>query len=164
MKNTVKSIAFILALAALAASTAFAQQTAPPSDGPAQHMQRHFEMMAKHLELTTTQQQQAQPIFNNMMATQTNLQNSLKTAHDNLAAAIKANDAGAIEQASNTIGNLTAQMTANHAKAQAAFFQILTPEQQTKLQQMMSEHGHFGGPEGHPHGPMGAHPGKPQSE
>ena len=161
MKNTVKSIALMLALAA---STAFAQQAAPPSEGPAQHMQHHFEMMAKHLELTTAQQQQAQPIFNNMMATQTNLQNSLKTAHDNLASAIKANDTGAIDQASNTIGNLTAQMTASHAKAQAQFFQILTPEQQTKLQQMMSEHGHFGGPEGPGHGPMGAHPRKPQSE
>ena len=163
MKNAVKSIAIILALMA---SSAFAQQMAPPSGGPAAHMQHHFAMMAEHLDLTAAQQQQATPIFNNMVTTQTNIQNSLKTAHQDLESAIKANDAGAIEQAANNIGNLTAQMVSNHAKAQAAFFQILTPEQQTKLSQMESEHGHFGGPEGHGphHGPPGTRPGKPQPE
>jgi Spy/CpxP family protein refolding chaperone len=163
MKNAVKSLAIILALAA---SSAFAQQMAPPSGDPAAHMQHHFAMLTKHLDLTAAQQQQATTIFNNMVATQTNIHNSLKTAHDGLNSAIKSNDTAAIDQAATTIGNLTAQMISNHAKAKAAFFQILTPDQQAKMTQMESEHGNFDGPEGphgH-HGPPGAHSGKPQSE
>ncbi|HKE30711.1 MAG TPA: Spy/CpxP family protein refolding chaperone, partial [Candidatus Angelobacter sp.] len=75
----------------------------------------------------------------------------MKTAHQNLETAIKNNDQSGITQASNAIGNLIAQMTAAHAKAQAAFYQILTPDQQTKMNQLESEHhGHFG-----PMGPMG---------
>jgi Spy/CpxP family protein refolding chaperone len=163
MKNVVKSIAIILALVA---SSALAQQMAPPSGDPAMHMQHHFAMLTKHLELTAAQQQQATTLFNNVMATQTTIHNNMKTAHDSLAAAIKSNDTGAIEQAANTIGNLTAQMTSNHAKAMAAFLQILTPEQQAKMTEFESQHGHFDGPEGFhgPHGHPGAHSGKPQPE
>jgi len=160
MKNTIKSVALAIILA-LAASSALAQQTAPP---PGDHMQHHFAMMTKHLDLTAAQQQQATTLFNNMVSNQTNIQNNMKAAHDSLAAAIKANDAGAIDQAAATIGNLTSQQVSNHAKAMAAFFQILTPEQQAKFTEMQKEHGHFG-PEGHGfHGPPGAHSGKPQSE
>jgi Spy/CpxP family protein refolding chaperone len=78
-----------------------------------------------------------------------------------LSSAIKTNDTAAIDQAAATIGNLTAQMISNHAKAQAAFFQILTPDQQAKMTQFESRHEHFGGPEGMG---RGAHPGKPPAE
>jgi Spy/CpxP family protein refolding chaperone len=51
-----------------------------------------------------------------------------------------------MEQASTTIGSLTSQSTTNHAKAEAAFYLILTPEQQTKLTQLQSQkHGHMRG-------------------
>lgn len=163
MKNAVKSIAIIFAITA---SLALAQQMAPPSGDPATHMQHHLAMLTKHLDLTAAQQQQATTIFNNASTAQTNIHNSMKTAHESLASAIKSNDTGAIEQAANTIGNLTAQMIANHAKAQAAFFQILTPDQQAKMTELESRHGHMGGPEGFHgfHGPPGAHSGKPQAE
>ena len=161
MKNTFKSVAIAIILA-LAVSSALAQQTAPP---PGDHLQHHFAMMTKHLELTEAQQQQATTLFNNMVTAQKTIQNNMKAAHESLAAAIKANNAGAIDQAAATIGNLTTQQISNHAKAMAAFFQILTPEQQAKFTEMQNEHGGFGGPEGHGfHGPPGAHSGKPQSE
>jgi Spy/CpxP family protein refolding chaperone len=101
------------------------------------------------LSLTPAQQQQATTIFTNAMSGGQSFHADMKTAHQNLEAAIKNNDPNGITQAANTIGNLTAQMIAAHAKAQAAFYQILTPDQQSKLSQLESE-GHdrmfFGGP------------------
>jgi Spy/CpxP family protein refolding chaperone len=157
MKKTVASIAIILAFAV---SFAVAQM-GPPHGDPAAHMQHHLAMLTKHLDLSAAQQQQATTIFTNAAASQTTIHNSLKTAHDGLSSAIKTNDTAAIDQAAATIGNLTAQMISNHAKAQAAFFQILTPDQQTKMSQMENQHPHFGGPEGMG---RGAHPGKPPAE
>ncbi len=163
MKNTVRSIAIILALAA---SFVFAQQMAPPHGDPATHMQHHLAMLTKHLDLTAAQQQQATTIFTNAASAQTTLHASLKTAHDGLNSAIKNNDTAGIDQAAATIGNLTAQMISNHARSQAAFFQILTPDQQTKMTQFESQHQHFGGPEGMGgfHGHPGPRSGKPSAE
>jgi Spy/CpxP family protein refolding chaperone len=157
MKKTVASIAIILAFAV---SFAVAQM-GPPHGDPAAHMQHHLAMLTKHLDLSAAQQQQATTIFTNAAASQTTIHNSLKTAHDGLSSAIKTNDTAAIDQAAATIGNLTAQMISNHAKAQAAFFQILTPDQQAKMTQFESRHEHFGGPEGMG---RGAHLGKPPAE
>jgi Spy/CpxP family protein refolding chaperone len=59
---------------------------------------------------------------------------------------VQANDNATIEQTATTIGNLTAQTTANQAKAEAAFYQILTPAQQSKLTQYESQsHGRMMG-------------------
>jgi Spy/CpxP family protein refolding chaperone len=60
------------------------------------------------------------------------VRDSLKTAHQSLTDAVKSNNSAGIDQASSTIGSLTAQMTAADSKAEAAFYQILTPDQQTK--------------------------------
>jgi Spy/CpxP family protein refolding chaperone len=83
----------------------------------------------------------------------------MRTAHQNLQAAIQKNDTAAIEQISNNIGSLMGQMTAAHAKAEAALYQTLTPEQQTKLHELESHHRGgpggmhgFGGPGGPPPG------------
>ncbi|HEY6253353.1 MAG TPA: hypothetical protein VI685_25635, partial [Candidatus Angelobacter sp.] len=62
--------------------------------------------------------------------------------------------------AATNLGNLTAQAISNHAKAEAAFYQILNPDQQSKWTQLRSRwgghgHGHrgFGPPPGGPGGP-----------
>jgi len=167
MKNAIRSSIIILALAT---SYAFAQ-AGPPSDGPARHAQHHLAFLTKQLDLTPAQQQQAATIFNNAAGAHTATQANLKTAHDGLNAAVKTNDTAAIDQAAAAIGNLTAQMISAHAKAQAAFFQILTPEQQAKVTQFESQHEHFG-PGGMPemhdmhemHGHSGAHPEKPTAQ
>ena len=65
----------------------------------------------------------------------------MRTAHDSLKAAIQKNDAAGIEQAANTIGSLTTQMTVAHAKAQAALLPDAPhPDQQTKMNELESKH------------------------
>ena len=147
------------AVLALASVFAMAQHGNPPD--PGKMAQRHLDFLTKQLSLTPQQQQQASTIFseaaNNAKATH----GQMRTAHDSLKAAIQKNDSAGIEQAANTIGNLTTQMITAHAKAQAAFYQTLTPDQQTKMNDLESKHhgmgmhgrgfGH-GGPGGPPPG------------
>lgn len=146
--NKKRTLFLALLTFGFAATLVFAQKPEGMGD-PATHIQRHVQHLTTVLSLTPTQQQQATTIFTNAMNGQSSIHNDMKTAHENLQTAIKNNDQNAITQASNTIGNLTAQMIAAHAKAQAAFYQILNPDQQNKLNQLESEgHGHFG-PMGH---------------
>jgi Spy/CpxP family protein refolding chaperone len=145
-----KSLIIALLTVGFAATVLFAQGPGGPHD-PATHVQRHVQHLTTVLSLTPAQQQQATTIFTNAMSGASSIHSDMKTAHQALQTAIKSNDQNGITQAATTIGNLTAQMVSAHAKAQAAFFQILTPDQQTKLSQLESE-GHemggmgFGGP------------------
>jgi Spy/CpxP family protein refolding chaperone len=137
-----KTFTTILMTAALAASLAFAQRPGGPPD-PAARVQHRVSFLTTLLTLTTAQQQQATAIFTTAASAEAAVHGSFKTAHQGLADAIKANNSANIDQISTTIGNLTAQMASNHAKAEAAFYQILTPDQQTKLAQYESQnHGH----------------------
>ena len=148
MKTVFKTVTVVL----LAGALAMAQRRTPPD--PAQMVQHRVDFLTKQLSLNTEQQQHATSIYteeaNNIKA----LHDQFRTAHQNLQAAVQKNDLGAIEQASNTIGNLTAQMTLSHAKADAALYQTLSPEQQSKLTQMESHHG----PGMHGHGWHGGPP------
>jgi Spy/CpxP family protein refolding chaperone len=156
MRTTLLKVTAVLALA-----SAFAmgqQGNSPDASKMAQH---HLNFLTRQLSLTPQQQQQASTIFseaaNNVQATH----DQMRAAHDSLKAAIQKNDSAGIEQAANTIGNLTTQMISAHAKAQAAFYQTLTPDQQTKMNALESQHhgmgmhGHgsmHGGPDGPPPG------------
>ena len=142
MKKTINTF---LWTSALATSLLFAQGRGTPPD-PATMAQHRVEFLTNLLTLTTTQQQEATTIFTNAATAEAAVRTNLKTAHDNLKAAIQKNDTAAIDQIALTIGNLTAQSTSIDAKANAAFYQILTPDQQTKFNQ---SHGGFGpGPGG----------------
>lgn len=151
MRTTLLKVLPFLALAGVLAA---AQHRNPPD--PAQMLQHHVDMLTRRLSLTTQQQQQATSIFTEAENNSKTVRDQMHAAHESLHAAVKKNDTAAIEQISNSIGNLTAQQTMAHAKAMAAFFQTLTPEQQTKLSQMESEHGpgmhRHGGPGGPPPG------------
>lgn len=144
MKKTLST--FVIA-AALGASALVAQNSSTATAGnPVNFVQRRVNFLTTFLSLTTAQQQQATTIFTNAATAQTSIHSSMATAHQTLKTAVKANDTAAIEQAATTIGNLTAQTTANQAKADAAFYQILTPAQQTKLTQFESQgHGRMRG-------------------
>jgi Spy/CpxP family protein refolding chaperone len=136
MRTTLLKVTAVLALAS---AFAMAQQgNSPDASKMAQH---HLNFLTKQLSLTPQQQQQASTIFseaaNNAQATH----DQMRAAHDSLKAAIQKNDSAGIEQAANTIGNLTTQMVSSHAKAQAAFYQTLTPDQQTKMNALESQHG-----------------------
>jgi Spy/CpxP family protein refolding chaperone len=154
MRNTLLKVTAFLALTGI---VVMAQHGNPPD--PGKMAQHRIDFLTKQLSLTPQQQQQAASIFsdagNNAKATH----DQMRTAHDGLKAAIQKNDSAGIEQAANTIGNLTTQMITAHAKTQAAFYQILTPEQQAKMNEMESHHRRgmgwrrHGGPDGPPPGP-----------
>ena len=147
------------AVLVLASVFAMAQHGNPPD--PGRMAQRHLDFLTKQLSLTPQQQQQANTIFSDAASNAKANHDQMRTAHDSLKAAIQKNDSAGIEQAANTIGNLTTQMITAHAKAQAAFYQTLTPDQQAKMNYLESKHhgmgmrGHrwgHGGPGGPPPG------------
>ncbi len=149
MKSTLSRIFLFVAIAgAIAAAQNHHHQ---PSD-PAARVQEHVNFMTTVLSLTPAQQQQATTIFTNAANSANALHEQMRTAHEALKTAIQKNDTAAIDQNAATIGNLTTQMISGHAKAQAAFNQTLTPDQQAKLSQLHShEHG-MHGPGGPPMG------------
>src|SRR5262249_35885553 len=100
--------------------------------------QRRVDFLTQKLGLSAAQQQQATTIFTNASTNMESLHDQMRTAHQNLKAATEKNDSAGIEQAANTIGNLMPQTTAAHAKADAAFYQTLNPDQQAKYSEMHS--------------------------
>ena len=135
---------------ALAAPMMLAQDTAtqpkrtwtPPT--PQQMAQRHVEHMTDALSLTPDQAEKATAIMTNQATQTQGLHQQMKAAHEALETAVKANNAAAIQQQSLIIGNLTAQEVHSQSLAHAAIYQILTPEQQQKAQQMLRDHGPMG--------------------
>jgi Spy/CpxP family protein refolding chaperone len=155
-----KSLAIVVAILVAASVFVVAQHRQSPD--PAEMVQRHVDHMTKELSLSPQQQQQATTLLTQVVNNQKTIHDQMKTAHQNLMMAIKNNDTAAIDQNSSTIGNLTSQQVAAHAKAMATFYQTLTPDQQTKFQDMV-HHGMGMGMEGmgmHGHG-HGGHEGPP---
>ncbi len=148
MKKILITIAAFLAVTGLILSAQMER-----GHDPAQRIQHRVDHLTQELGLTSAQQQQATTIFTGAMASQKSIHDQMRAAHESLKAAVQKNDSAAIDQASSTIGSLTGQMTSAHAKAQAAFYQILTPDQQSKLKEM-DDHGHMRHPGG-PGGPGG---------
>ena len=156
--KTKRTIAFTTSILAIGALALMAQEPAGLPSGPpdpATMAQHRVQFLTNQLSLTAQQQQQALTIFTSVAISESSMRESMKATHDSLRTAVKNNDANGITQAANTIGNLTAQATVTQAKADAALYAILTPDQQTKLAQMESQgpgmrHGPPGPPFGHP--------------
>ncbi len=153
MKKTV----LLLALAGiLAAPVVFAQNadTAPPPPDSAEHVQHMVQHRVAYLTtvltLTTAQQTQITNLMTAAMTSKPANHTAMKTAHDALKTAIHSNDAAGMEAASTSIANLMAQEELARAKTEAAIYQLLTPEQQTKMNALEAEGGHQGGPRGGP--------------
>jgi len=140
MRTTLLKVAAVLAVMSVLVA---AQHRQPPD--PTQMVQHHIDHLTKALSLTPQQQQQATTLLTQVMSNQKALHDQMRTAHQNLMLAIKNNDTAGIDQNSNTIGNLTTQQIAGHAKAMATFYQTLTPEQQTKFQDMVHHEMGMGG-------------------
>ncbi|HEY6308318.1 MAG TPA: periplasmic heavy metal sensor [Candidatus Angelobacter sp.] len=150
--NYLKLLVAVLALTGL---SAYAQNHQPRD--PAQMVQHRVSFLTNKLGLSPAQQEQATSIFTNEMSTGTALRGQMKTAHQNLSAAVQKGDNAGIDQASGTIGNLTSQMISAHSKAEAAFVQTLNPDQQKTYSEMhkggwgmrgFHRHGGPGGPSG----------------
>ncbi|HML16365.1 MAG TPA: Spy/CpxP family protein refolding chaperone [Bryobacteraceae bacterium] len=137
-----RSLTKFLLISAFAASSVFAQNAGP---NPANMAQRRVKFLTTLLTLTTAQQQQATTIFTNAATANQTTAASVKTARQSLQTAIQGNDAGSLSQIANTIGTLTAQTTLANAQADMAFYQILTPAQQTQYTQYQTQgRGRFG--------------------
>jgi Spy/CpxP family protein refolding chaperone len=132
----------IFALLVLAAS-AFAQGPGKPPGPPnPTDMVAHLTAL---LSLTTAQQAQATTIFTNEQTAVQAIDTELQTAHTSLAAAVKSNTTATIDSLSAQIGVYHGQILSTQSKAQAAFYAILTADQQTKYSAI---HGGPGGGRG----------------
>jgi Spy/CpxP family protein refolding chaperone len=124
----------------LLAASAFAQGPGnPPS--PANHVAR----LTTLLNLTAAQQTQGTAIFTSEQAAITPIQAQVQTAHTNLTAAVKGNQTAAIDTLAAQLGTYEAQMASARSKAQAAFYALLTADQQTKYDSLPGAGGAFRG-------------------
>jgi Spy/CpxP family protein refolding chaperone len=130
----VKKTLFTLLLSCVQSAALMAQTVGGPRSP-----QDYVKSMTAKLGLTAEQASQATTIFSTAQAAESTARAGMKTAHQALNDAVKSNNTVSIEQLSTTIGNLTAQLTLAQSKARAAFYRILTPEQQTALQQLESQ-------------------------
>jgi len=145
----------ILTLAVAIAVPALSQTTSLQPPSPSDRAQHEVKALTTLLTLTTAQQAQALSIFTASAKSEEGLHQTDRQTHDSLQAAVKNNDIATIEQLSSSLGQSVAQMTSIRAKAEASFYQILTPEQQSKLSDLEAQHL---GPLAGPHGPGGPPP------
>ena len=154
-----KLSSLLLLAATFPAALVFAQGPRPRAAGggtppdPTTMIQMRVSRLATLLGLTDAQQAQATTIFTNAFTASQSIHTSLDGARQSLAAAVTANSPATIDQVSGTIGTLEGQLLAINSKAEAAFYAILTTDQQTKYDAMPhGGPGGFGGPPG-PGGP-----------
>jgi len=127
-------------VAALAAGAVLAQtaQRGPARGRPglgANLRQR----VIKNLNLTDAQKAQAKTIFQQAKQSAAPLQAQLKQDRQDMAALVKGNETAQIQQLATAAGVLQGQLMAIRSSAMAQFYAILTPEQQTKLDQMQGK-------------------------
>ena len=152
----VKRILIAVVLAAFLTPLVFSQTTTttPPTPPTAEQMvANRVARLTKLLDLNTAQQAQATAIFTAEQTALAGLRTSMDAARTALKTAVDANDAGGIDAAATQIGSLTAQQIQGQSKAEAAFFAILTTDQQSKYKELGPGPGN--GPGGRGGGPGG---------
>jgi Spy/CpxP family protein refolding chaperone len=125
----------------MAAGMVFAQAPAAPAQPPPGKAWKARAGAGRHrmfqaLNLTDAQKEQAKAIFQQARQTAKPLAQQLKNNREAMAAAVKANDAGQIQNLAAQQGNLRGQMIAIRSEAMAKFYTTLTPEQRAKADQM----------------------------
>ncbi len=123
---------------------ATAQSPAAGQKFQARMVQRRVAKMTALLSLTPAQQTQVAAILTSAAQSRTGERGSMKQARAQMRTAIESNDSATIEQVSNTIGNMAAQNAAARAKTAASIYQILTPDQKAKAQQLADLFGNGG--------------------
>jgi Spy/CpxP family protein refolding chaperone len=121
--------------AALFAQRPFGTLTSATPPDPLTIVANQVARLTSLLTLTTAQQTQATTIFTNALNAITPLQTTIRTDHTSLQTAVKSNDSATIDQLSSAIGTAQGQILSIQNKADAAFYAILTADQQTKLSQ-----------------------------
>lgn len=129
-----KAILRITGTATLATGLIFAQNPPIPEHRQGGGRAYMLDHLATRLNLTDTQKQQAQSIFQSEHQQAQSVRESLKQAHDSLNAAVKSNASDAeIDRIANGMAPLLAQTTAIQAKALAKFYAILTADQRATV-------------------------------
>jgi Spy/CpxP family protein refolding chaperone len=152
----------LILLAAVFAAALFAQHpfgtlTSSTPPDPATIVANQVARLTSLLTLTTAQQAQATTIFTNALGAITPLQTTISADYTSLQTAVKSNATATIDQLASAIGTAQGQILSIQNKADAAFYAILTSDQQTKL----SQTDFMGGPGlGFGHGPGGPPPGR----
>jgi Spy/CpxP family protein refolding chaperone len=145
MNNLSRAVAVGAMLSvAMLAQRPFGVVTSSTPPDPATIVAHRVARLTKLLDLNTTQAGTATTIFTNSLAAVTPLETSLSTDRQSLAAAVKSNDTATIESLATSIGTVTGQIIAIQNKADAAFYAILSPTQQTTLNQSKGAGGHGG--------------------
>ena len=142
----------------LCASFLFAQHsTTPPT--ATQIVATRVARLTTLLNLTTAQQSHATTIFTTAQNTISGLATAQSTARAALQAAVLVNDTNAITTQATQLGSLATQAIEAEAAADAAFYQLLTADQQTTYKTILTQDpqlllgpGGPGGPGGHPSG------------
>jgi len=147
MKKITLSISALTLFAALLAS---AQSTPPSPPSTAQIVANTVARLTKLLDLTSSQQSQATTLFTTEQTALASVRSSMQTARTALKTAITSDDTATIATEAAQIGTLTGQEVQAQATASAAFYAILTADQQSKYETL----GPLGGPGG-PGGPGG---------
>lgn len=136
------------ALAAICASGIAFTQTPTPDSGPntvntqpgrrkAMRGQWNLEHLSQTLNLTDSQKTRAQTIFQTARQSAEPIRQELKQNREELRAATKvSNNDGQIEKLATEQGRLLGKLIGIHAAASAKFYQILTPEQRAKADEM----------------------------
>ena len=132
------------AAATLAAGIVFAQAPTGNSQ-PGASTQRgrggfkrwNLEHIAQALNLTDSQKEQARTIFQQARQSAEPVRQELRKNHETLAAAAKAGKSESdIQNLANERGRLLGKLVAIRTVASAKFYQMLTPEQRVKADQM----------------------------
>lgn len=149
-----KKMMMLAAVATLATGMMFAQGRGGhggpgPNNGttttdPATLIANKVAFLKSLLTLSDAQAASATTIFTNELAAETTARASLDTAETSLQAAIKSNSTTQIDTLAAQIGTIHGQLTAIDAKADAAFYALLTADQKTKYDTL--NQGHAGGP------------------
>lgn len=99
---------------------------------------KYISFLSALLSLSPGQQAETTSIFAAASTAAGELKAAAKTHKRSLGASVAANDASGISQASLVIGKAASQRHTIDAKANAAFFQILTADQQQTLTKLRS--------------------------
>src|SRR5438309_248515 len=131
------------AVTALATGMVLAQTPAPgaqpaPQKTPFAHPMFGREQMMQALNLTPAQKQQADTIFSDAKQKAGPVRQEMRQNREALNAAVKANNTSQIETLSAHQGELQGKALAIRSGAMAKFYTILTPEQRTKADDMLS--------------------------
>ena len=149
----------VLAVSALTAIAIFAQSTTPTErtrPNPEQMVDQRVARMTTLLGLSPSQQTQIRTVLLEQFNASSALRTAAKTAQTNLKSAIESRAGDAqIDAAASQVGLVQGQMAAIHAKTQVRLLNVLTAEQQAKLQALPEGRGGGRGSGGMPGGGAG---------